>query len=449
MPANPDRYLSLFGQRSCSLPALNSYSAVYTVRSLSEMKAAYAKAIPGSAIVFPNGRYPVSANERLAGNGGSAGAPVTIRPESMGGVTFTGTMTLRFEGGHTTYTGFNHKDVTTSDVYLLRHDGSYGKFLCNNFTNIVSGSGIGMYGHDGEVADNKFDRFTLIGVWQPSKLPNLTGLTPRLRNWYHHNTFKNSTGQGTALMIGYAAYHPGGSSSLEDAAGAVLEWNLFDGPQADNEYISIKSDANVIRYNYFRNAGSDNHLSIRMGHNNLAYGNLFTHPNGGYVVRTSGHNFTFLYNMLYGTGNYMILNMTHGEIASLAQNRLYYSGYNGTYRKNVLAGANHYNRTLSTYKGTTQGPSPSRNVFSENIWGHTAPPQYLDASGIAPEAWFLSNNTVDNSALMAPIGPSQFQSSNPIKIDMNEVIVVPNPILGPITVDPSTIPWLRDTQFSN
>lgn len=446
-PPDPDNYLAMFGQRPCDLAPLDTYSAVYPVATIAELRTAYATATANSAIVWKNGSYSGFGSQRIEGPGGSSGAPITVRPETLGGVTFTGgSMSIKFDGSHTDYVGFKHQDIDAEPGGLIHQNGNFSKVRCNSIINLGKGSAVGIYGHDSEVSDNLFDGFGVIGIFQPSNNSDFTGTTPRLRNWHHHNTFRNSFGEGTPIMIGYAYFMPNGPTSDEDESGAIVEWNLFDGRTADPETISIKSGANVIRYNYFRDMHWDNHLSIRLGHNNLAYGNLFKMLGGGYATRTSGHNYQFLYNVAYGGGTKSTMVLLHGEIDSSPASPTYYAGHNGRYRKNILLNFTHFAQVLSSYRTDALLP-PTLNVMSDNIWAQTEAPQYEDGSAIAPLSWFESNNTVQTATVMQPADDGNFVSRGPIDIDMTEVVSVANSVLGPITVDPKSIPWLEDFNF--
>lgn len=448
MPTSPDSYLHMFGQRQCALAPLSSYSAVYSVSTVAQMKSAYATAIPGSAIVWANGTYSNLGADGFSGPGGQHGALVTIRPQTLGGVTFTGSFTQTFQAAHTEFVGFSFNGANTDGSWLVNMGGNFSKIRCNTVRNLTGNHGFAMYGHDGEASDNLFDGWTRLAFYQPSNTSDLTGrYTPRLRNHYHHNTFRNSTGEGTPFMLGYAYYMHNGPGSPEDESGAVLEWNLFDGPQADPETIAVKTGANIIRFNYFRNGKTGNHLSIRLGHNNIAYGNLFKINNPGFVTRTSGHNYRFLYNTVYvdNPADNVTMVFLHGQQDTWPAP--YYAGHAGEYRNNVLIGVNTFAKMRQTYIANGQLPLPDSNRIFDNLWLDSAAPGYIDDSGLASESWFLSRNSVDNAAILNPVGGGRYTSASPIDVNMSEIIVVPNSIHGPVTINPSTIPWLNDTTF--
>jgi hypothetical protein len=192
----------------------------------------------------------------------------------------------------------------------------------------------------------------------------------------------------------------------------------------------------------------DNHLSIRIGHNNLAYGNLFTMPKGGYATRTSGHNYQFLYNLAYGGGSKSTLVLLHGEINQSPMAPIYYAGHNGSYRKNILINFTHFAQVLNTYRSDAIRP-PDQNAITQNLWAQSSAPDYADGSGIAPLSWFYENNSVGNPIVLPPANDGRYRSASPFTIDMREVITVPNSIRGPVTVDPGTIPWLNDFRLTN
>src|SRR5690606_28942105 len=89
--------------------SLNTFSNPIVVDNPQELKTAVAKAKPGDVIYLKDKEWSNAAIQ-LQGNG-TAEAPVTISPQTPGGVTFTGQSYIQIAGDHLLIKGFHFKNV--------------------------------------------------------------------------------------------------------------------------------------------------------------------------------------------------------------------------------------------------------------------------------------------------------------------------------------------------
>jgi poly(beta-D-mannuronate) lyase len=88
-------------------------------RTLDELRTAIAAAKPGADIVLANGTYDVPGDQTIAVNGkhGTSDAPITVRAESVGGVTLTGNHGFVFaNSSYVVISGFTLRQQTTFEV---------------------------------------------------------------------------------------------------------------------------------------------------------------------------------------------------------------------------------------------------------------------------------------------------------------------------------------------
>ena len=266
----------------------NAYSETHNVLLIENFKSTLQSANPGDEVVVKNGEYP-DVNFGATVNG-SAVSPIIIRPETPGGVKFTGKSGIRFKGG----------DFIFRDFYFFRvqHDETSDPQSIRNSLEIRAS--------DCEILHNVF--------YQCGRLDTALSSIIRLkdgaqRNRVAYNTLIDSLSQGIQIIhnstesdnvdniIEYNAFydiddvedvHPtmspvngmeaiqlGGSDNASQPGNdSIARHNYFENVVGDKaEIISNKTRGSTISFNTFMNC--DSMVSLRHGHECLVEGNFF------------------------------------------------------------------------------------------------------------------------------------------------------------------------------
>lgn len=232
--------------------------------------------------------------ERLPGRGD---APIEIRAQTPGKVTFTGKSVFRFSGNHVNVSGFRFRDIQgISDVVQFRtHSERHAHhsrvshclfeesedFQCKNESRWVS-----IYGTNNRVDHCEFvgkkNRGTTLVVW----------VRPENE---HHQIDHNFFGLRPVLgRNGGETIRIGTSETSQWDSRCVVTDNYFFRCSGEAEIISNKSCGNVYQFNRFVECGGA--LTLRHGHRCVVNGNRFMgnqHPGtGGVRIIGSDHQVT-------------------------------------------------------------------------------------------------------------------------------------------------------------
>ncbi|KJL48830.1 Chondroitinase-B precursor [Microbacterium hydrocarbonoxydans] len=258
-----------------------------TVTSISALQSAIDSSDPGDTIVLKNGSYSVSSAVSLgSGASGTSTEPVTIKAETVGGVTLTGASSFSFSGVHDiSIQGFRFTQSTTMDV------GSSSKavdFVRNEFVFAQSAEhNLIVRSDDSEIAYNWFHGKSTIGVYLGIEGPGTD--TVAKNTHIHHNYFSDQTFTGTN---GGESIRLGTSPKALSSGNAIVEYNLFEHADGDPEAISVKSSGHTIRYNTIRN--SKGGIVLRHGNGNKVLSNYIL--NGGNGIRIYGNDHVIMNN---------------------------------------------------------------------------------------------------------------------------------------------------------
>lgn len=431
-------YLSSFGvsqQISDNIPS--SFSKEYQVTSKAEFSTAIGLVQPGECIRIQDGVYTDWGTITWTGIDGTQTSPIYVLPETVGGVTFTGEMYLRIYPGYVYIHGFKFIDCDGSNQ-TLRFEGNYSKFIRNYVENLTS-LGIGIYADFVEVFNNTLYENDGTLFVQPSTNPATpTIIAVKKQNHYHHNTFTragpNPGGNaGSPISLGFG-FSP---TVLDDESGSIVEYNYFD-TRADGEIITVKSNSNIIRYNWFED-GRTSHISIRMGSDNLVYGNILTGMN--VVWRWSGERNKMFYNI--ATSAATSSNVAHlvGHVGS----DTYRASVDNEQQYNILIGFDKHAELQAPWEELTT-PRPSGNITQNNLFLDSATLPNMTGQGDYDETEYLSSNTVSNNTVY-PTNVGNVYSGPSSNIDFSTVLTETNSILGLITIDPKGIPWIASLEF--
>jgi poly(beta-D-mannuronate) lyase len=332
--------------------AFSASAATRTASSVAELQASLKALAPGDTLTVKNGTYDVPATLTLTTTG-TAAAPITIKAESVGGVTLTGKGGFRFgsPAAYVTVEGFvfGHAAGQTAITAGANH--------CRITRCVFECTGEGVYlgvsGDDAEVDRNEFRNKKTLG-----NMISVTGTGSQVarRLHIHHNyfhDFRNAGGNG-AETIRF------GLSGLSMSTGeGLVEYNLFVRCVGENELISNKSCGNTYRYNTFLESPGAQ-LTLRHGNDCLVYGNIFRGTDG---LRIFGDRHQVFGNYLEGNTRGINLGNGDGEVADGAKLTSHDRPDGCTISFNTLID----NKAQYQMDGRKDGMGATRTTFAHNL----------------------------------------------------------------------------------
>lgn len=253
------------------LAALQLHAANITVRTIPELQAAIKKAAPGDVITLADGVYTTD-SLIVIDKQGTKGKPITIAAQTTGGAEISGKggFSLVKPAAYIIIKGFKFTHSAN------RAKSAPGTTFCRWTRNIFEtpGDGENLYiaGSDHEVDYNTFRHKNAMGRFLAIRGEN-GQIAERL--WIHHNYFfdqKHKEGNGIeTLQFGLSGFSMSSSHS-------VVEHNLFEQCAGENEMISVKASAVVLRYNTIRDCPAQ--FTLRHGNRCEVYGNYFVNTPG-------------------------------------------------------------------------------------------------------------------------------------------------------------------------
>lgn len=286
--------LQVYGTPGTAGGGTGSTGQTTTVTSISALQSAVNNSDPGDTIVLKNGSYSVSSAVSLGSSAsGTSSEPVTVKAETVGGVTLTGSSSFSFSGVHDiSIQGFRFTQSTTMDV------GSSSKavdFVRNEFVFAQSAEhNLIVRSDDSEIAYNWFHGKSTIGVYLGIEGPGTD--TVAKNTHIHHNYFSDQTFSG---LNGGESIRLGTSPKALSSGNAIVEYNLFEHADGDPEAISVKSSGHTIRYNTIRDSVGG--IVLRHGNNNKVLSNYIL--NGGNGIRVYGNDHVIMNNYVSGVSN--------------------------------------------------------------------------------------------------------------------------------------------------
>jgi poly(beta-D-mannuronate) lyase len=287
----------------------SSLATDFPVANADDIETAMETALPGDTLVMNDGTW-TDAEIDFVGNG-TAGNPITLRPQTPGGVLLTGVSQMRISGSYLVVSGLHFKDGTIENSdHVVQFRGPLGDATNCRFTNSVieSYSGpdlndkyhyVSLYGQNNRVDHNRFLDQQNIGpqvvAWLDESAAPISAF---------HQIDSNHFGdrpQGWAN--GFETIRLGDSDTSGVDAHILVENNLFERVDGEIEIISSKSNFNVFRYNTFRQ--SKGTLTLRHGNSNTVEGNFFlgedTLDSG--AIRVVGQDHTIINNYIANVGD--------------------------------------------------------------------------------------------------------------------------------------------------
>jgi len=366
------------------------YATVTNCTTTAQAVTAFSTASPGDTIILADGTY-TSENFDFSGTGTEA-APITFRPQTLGGAIFTGVTNIEITGTWLVMDGFNFEEATAIDgdtPILGIIGGDYCRITNCSFIDCGEGGNDHIYfrciyltttATYNRVDHNYFEGSTYISI-------QIQHQDTDVYNYYNtidHNYFKDIVQLGTNDCCTGILTGPGGvSDQLPNYT--TIEYNLFDNVDADPEMISNKSSNNIIRYNTFQN--SDAMLSLRGGNNVLVDGNFLLNNLNG--IRIHGENHVIINNYIYGMSSTGIVVPKGGEN--------YGATSNCTIAHNTIVNSTLYGMRLGQNFGTS-GPykDAEDDVFFKNVVLQSTGTMLYEENALVDPVW--TDNVVYGTA---------------------------------------------------
>ncbi|MGJ8697319.1 MAG: chondroitinase-B domain-containing protein [Verrucomicrobiaceae bacterium] len=275
------------GLVSCLLfcaPALPLSATNYTVSSVADFNSLPTTLQAGDTVEITGGTY-AGLNTKIFRGTGTAGAPIVIYANPLGGAKFEGKASFVLDGEHITLAGLvfdGNGSPSTGDGVFIFNDNSRNCRITNcrihDFDDgFTYGPWVFMEGYE-----NRFDHNTLEGkvsgnttiFVKPDPSNENDPNTKRLHR-IDHNYFGPRTVIGPN---GYEAIRVSDSSRQGYDMSITVERNYFyqtivSSAGGEPEVISNKSKGNIYRHNTFRDC--DGQLTLRHGDACLVEGNFF------------------------------------------------------------------------------------------------------------------------------------------------------------------------------
>lgn len=246
--------------------------------NIAELNAANKKAVPGDIIILQNGEWK-NVTIKLDCNG-TKEKPITFKSQTAGNVLITGNSKLKIGGSYIIIDGLYFTNGYAGDdaVIAYRIDNKQLANNCrvtntviNNFNNpkrIDENYWIAFYGKSNRLDHCSFTDKKNMGVLLAVILDD-----ERSRENYHSIT-NNYFGKRPALASnGGEIIRVGVSQHCQYNSNTHIGYNFFEHCDGETEIISIKSCANEVEGNVFKECQGS--VVLRHGDNNLVAGNYF------------------------------------------------------------------------------------------------------------------------------------------------------------------------------
>ena len=293
---------------SLLLSASLSMAAPILVNSIPALQTAIDHAAPGDTILLANGIYQAVDNI-IVTTAGTEAHPIVIAAQSPGGseIGGTGGFAVQSPAAYITISGFRFTNAASKT--RTGPGTRYCRFTRNIFNSKGDGEDLTIAGDDQEVDHNSFRDKDAMGRFLAIRGSG-NQIAQRLR--IHHNYFKNFKSQGG--KNGAEAFQFGLSGFSLSSSNSIVEYNLFEDCAGENELISVKASAVILRYNTIRNCPAQ--FTLRHGNRSLVYANYFINTPG---LRIFGDDHAIYSNYFEQCDPAITIGNGDGEVADGAQ----------------------------------------------------------------------------------------------------------------------------------
>lgn len=250
-----------------------------------------AQAKPGDTVVIDDGTITTDAPIEIA-IAGTPEAPITIKAANRGRVVVAGKAGLLLkQAQHVVIDGLRfthdnaHPAIRLVDCAHVRVRGC--TFALNdrthprqNWLHITGGES-----HHHVIEYNLFDGKRAAGAYVAIDGSEDSPYQHSRNDRIAHNHFRGIEADGDKPRQGARAIRLGWSALAESDGETLVEFNLFEDCMGDDELITVRSSAQLIRYNTFRRCAG--YVALRLGKNNAVEGNFFLgdeKPHSGGII---------------------------------------------------------------------------------------------------------------------------------------------------------------------
>ncbi len=392
------------------------YATDYLVYNASDITTAMNAASPGDTIIMADGVW-TDQHIDFAGDGNSVN-PITLRPQTPGGVTLNGSSTLSISGDYLVVDGLNFSGgALAAGQHIIRFKGSNGVSHNSRLTNtaIVDYNPddvdtryfwVSLYGDNNRVDHNYFSGQNHSGV---TVVDWADGTTSSHR--IDSNYFSRPAPINPSDTNGFETIRIGTSDYVDSESNVVVENNLFERSDGEIEIISNKTGGNTYRYNTFRESAGT--LTLRHGFAATVESNFFLgegkDKSGG--VRVIGEDHTIINNYfaeLDGRAGGAI-SITAGLVDSPTSG--YYQVKNALIAHNTIVDVNEAAITFDDGYNTTDRYLLAQNVtIANNLIYSTNDPLFEGNEGVG---WTWEGNIAYGASLGPKAGATGITVVNP------------------------------------
>ncbi|MCK5240815.1 hypothetical protein KAR34_00045 [bacterium] len=268
---------------------------VETPVTATTINSAIASAQPGDTVIIPDGTYHKISSQEWPYDkkinvfvNGKSGNEITIRSETPGGVTFSGTFCLYIYGDYVVIKNFVFKEIYYKDQFnhmIELHELNHSRITNNLFQKIGDPS----YEENGWAilltkgsSYNRIDHNSFFNFYQQCIYVSPRGYNT-INNQIDHNYFKDAPAANKNTR---EAMQIGDDYGINDKMFTNVEYNFFENWIAEAELISNKGSNNFYRYNVIKDSKS---ITLRGGNDCIIEGNYFLGLDG---LRIFGKNHT-------------------------------------------------------------------------------------------------------------------------------------------------------------
>ena len=290
---------------AANFSAINCIATEYMVSNASQIAALRTTVQPGDTLIMTDGNWT---NERISFAGfGNSINPITLRPQTPGGVVLNGNSKVQISGDWLVVDGLNFEGgALAANDHVVEFRGVNGEATNSRFTNsaVIDYNPanvdtryfwVSLYGQSNRVDHNRFEGQNHSGVTVTVWRDN--GVTDN--HLIDANHFVDRPVPiNPSDPNGFETIRIGTSTDSLSDSYTVVENNLFERLDGEIEIISNKSGHNTYRYNTFRE--SEGTLTLRHGNDTRVEGNFFlgNNKNNSGAIRVIGERQTIVNNYI-------------------------------------------------------------------------------------------------------------------------------------------------------
>ena len=363
---------------------------------IANLNQALAASRPGDTIVLRDGTYANAVVTFRPVAAGTQAAPITLRAQTRGGVTFTGLSTFVAGGEWLVVTGLRWVDVRppANDVYrpIIALSGCR---RCVFAHNAIIGTGPGPTVSSGAmivdqgashnlITRNRFERLPAPGLRIRCSATDCanTHNTISYNHWLDRAAVLEGENNGESLQLGQQA--------VPNPLYTVVEFNLFEDIEFSAELISSKTSFNTFRSNTFRN--TKDWLVLRGGTDATVRDNWFFNTRG---IRVHDRNHVIASNYLAGSAfsNDAAIILSSGGAGTCTHKpvvdvRILHNTIVNPAARGIFIGLSHGS---SPSAGCTWDQAPLRTVVQNNAIVNTAGSAITSNANATPSTTFGGN----------------------------------------------------------